>query len=140
MRGQSSTSSSSSADPSGPAPASDLRTAQLKDNIEADRGFIITFDDDATTAPKQLRPKPQLGAKRTLLHQPSPTRKVSQGPTLSLAPPPTAAAFDASGSKVADSPTHGVSHSLLNLLLQELNFNSFYITNLYPTLYYIYCV
>ena len=38
-----------------------VKTAKLKENIEADRGFIITFDD-ATTGPK--RPKPQLGAKR----------------------------------------------------------------------------
>lgn len=44
-----------------------VKTAKLKDNVEADRGFIITFDDVAT-GPK--RPKPQLGAKR----QPSPKK------------------------------------------------------------------
>uniref|UniRef100_A0A0P5T5D5 Calmodulin regulated spectrin-associated protein 1 1 (CAMSAP1L1) n=1 Tax=Daphnia magna TaxID=35525 RepID=A0A0P5T5D5_9CRUS len=44
-----------------------VKTEKLKDNIEADRGFIITFDDVAT-GPK--RPKPQLGSKR----QPSPKK------------------------------------------------------------------
>jgi hypothetical protein len=44
-----------------------VKTAKLKENVEADRGFIITFDDVAT-GPK--RPKPQLGAKR----QPSPKK------------------------------------------------------------------
>ena len=47
----------------------DVKTAKLKDNVEADRGFIITFDD--VTAPK--RPKPQLGVKRQTL--PSPHKK-----------------------------------------------------------------
>ena len=47
-----------------------VKTAKLKENVEADRGFIITFDDDAT-GPK--RPKPQLGAKRGQ----SPAKKTS---------------------------------------------------------------
>ena len=47
-----------------------VKTAKLKENVEADRGFIITFDDDVT-GPK--RPKPLLGAKRLQ----SPTKKSS---------------------------------------------------------------
>lgn len=53
-----------------------VKTAKLKDNIEADRGFIITFDD---VAPGPKRPKPQLGAKR----QPSPKKT-----STTTAPPP----------------------------------------------------
>lgn len=56
--------------------ASDVKTAKLKDNVEADRGFIITFDD--VTAPK--RPKPQLGMKRSQQQQMSPKKSASLAP------------------------------------------------------------
>lgn len=57
----------------------DVKTAKLKDNVEADRGFIITFDD--VTAPK--RPKPQLGVKRQTLA--SPKKSVSSHSVPSVA-------------------------------------------------------
>ena len=56
-----------------------VKTAKLKENVEADRGFIITFDDDAT-GPK--RAKPQLGAKRLQ----SPTKKTSTYTSSEMAP------------------------------------------------------
>ena len=58
----------------------DVKTAKLKENVEADRGFIITFDD--VTAPK--RPKPQLGVKRQMT-LPSPKKSMSSQSVPSVA-------------------------------------------------------
>ena len=69
---------SSQSSQSDPSLGLDLKTAKLKENVDSDRGFIITFDDD-NTAPK--RPKPQLGVKRHSLLSPSKKSSVEHQPT-----------------------------------------------------------
>ncbi|XP_046460068.1 patronin-like isoform X37 [Daphnia pulex] len=82
-----------------------VKTAKLKENVEADRGFIITFDDVAT-GPK--RPKPQLGAKR----QPSPKKLSTYSAPSETTPVSSSPAYNhnnKSGSSREGSPRRSLS-------------------------------
>ena len=85
-----------------------VKTAKLKDNVEADRGFIITFDDVAT-GPK--RAKPQLGAKR----QPSPKKMSTHS-----APPETVSSSSSSAYNHNKAGSSRVSSSVTTALIESV--------------------
>lgn len=102
-----------------------VKTAKLKENVEADRGFIITFDDDAT-GPK--RPKPLLGAKRLQ----SPTKKSS---TYS-APSEIVSTNNLRQPLASQPPTHGSgsysrTESRVSRIELKFTFYSLYLINIF---------